>query len=226
MAEQWYYTRNDKRFGPCTSTQLKQLALSGNLSRNDLIWREGMQEWAPADRLSGIFPQGLPTVPPPPPIARPPSPVADAALSSLPRINTAPGGQRTATAISDPEATNVFAIAGLSLGVTGAVISIVPCVFLMGIAPDVLGILFSIIALTRVNAKTGGGKGMALGGLACGLVGVLLWFAQMNHINNVAQIFQNDMKKAGQEFDREMKKAGQEFDRDMNKFKRDMNRRF
>jgi hypothetical protein len=226
MAENWYYIRNNQRFGPCTSSELKQLALSGNLSRHDLIWKEGMQVWSPADCLAGLFPKGLPPVPPPPPVAKLPSPLAGAAISSLPTIDTTPSAQRTAAAIGTPDSSNAFAIAGLSLGVTGAVISIVPCVFLVGIAPDVLGILFSIIALTRVNVRTGGGKGMALGGLACGLVGVLLWFAQMSHINNVTETFHDEMKKAGQEWNREMRKAGQEFERDMDQLRRDMNRRF
>jgi hypothetical protein len=59
---QWYYARNDKQHGPVTAADLKQLAASGQLHAVDLIWREGMEEWTPAGRLKGLFPDARPGV--------------------------------------------------------------------------------------------------------------------------------------------------------------------
>lgn len=55
MAE-WYYAQNDEQLGPVTATALKQMAQQGRLRRDDLIWREGMQRWAPAHKVRGLFP--------------------------------------------------------------------------------------------------------------------------------------------------------------------------
>ncbi len=56
MAEvQWYYARNDQQFGPVSAAELKQLADAGRLSPDDLLWREGMESWATAINLRGLF---------------------------------------------------------------------------------------------------------------------------------------------------------------------------
>jgi type IV pilus assembly protein PilA len=56
MAEvQWYYARNDQQFGPVSAAELKQLADGGNLSPDDLLWREGMDAWTTAINLRGLF---------------------------------------------------------------------------------------------------------------------------------------------------------------------------
>jgi hypothetical protein len=52
---QWTYAQNGQQFGPVTSTQLKQLAAQGQLGGNDLVWREGMTEWAQAGTVKGLF---------------------------------------------------------------------------------------------------------------------------------------------------------------------------
>jgi hypothetical protein len=52
---QWYYARNDKQFGPVTAVELKQLADGGELAPDDLLWREGMENWTTAVNLRGLF---------------------------------------------------------------------------------------------------------------------------------------------------------------------------
>jgi hypothetical protein len=51
----WYYARGNKQIGPVGSTELKQLAAAGQLRPNDLVWREGLTEWAPASSVRGLF---------------------------------------------------------------------------------------------------------------------------------------------------------------------------
>ena len=73
MADQWHFSINGNQSSPVSSSELKQLASCGKLSRTDLIWKEGMANWIPAEKLKGLFPiQGTaaPTqmLPPPPPL--------------------------------------------------------------------------------------------------------------------------------------------------------------
>lgn len=60
----WYYAVEGERKGPVTSAELKRLADSGKLKASDLVWKEGMSEWAPAKKLKGLFPD-TPNAPPP-----------------------------------------------------------------------------------------------------------------------------------------------------------------
>lgn len=52
----WYYAKNDQQLGPLTPTELRKLAESGGLLPADLIWRDGMESWAPASKVKGLFP--------------------------------------------------------------------------------------------------------------------------------------------------------------------------
>jgi hypothetical protein len=62
MAEQWYYTRpgNRERLGPVGKDVLRNLASSGELSPQALVWRVGMAQWAPASTVAGLFASGAP----------------------------------------------------------------------------------------------------------------------------------------------------------------------
>lgn len=51
----WYYARDNKQMGPVSSAELKNLADAGQLQPDDLVWREGLTEWAPARSVRGLF---------------------------------------------------------------------------------------------------------------------------------------------------------------------------
>lgn len=55
MADEWYYGIGDKRLGPVSSLELKRLADAGQLGAGDLVWKEGMAQWAPARAVKGLF---------------------------------------------------------------------------------------------------------------------------------------------------------------------------
>lgn len=82
MAEQWYYTRQGQRFGPLSSEQMRQLAVAGQLQQGDLVWTEGMNEWAPAGRFPQLFTSALAAGPASPVAA--PSPGVPATAASAP----------------------------------------------------------------------------------------------------------------------------------------------
>jgi hypothetical protein len=55
MSEMWYYNRGGATVGPVSAPDLKQLASSGQLVPTDLVWKEGMRDWVPAEQLKGLF---------------------------------------------------------------------------------------------------------------------------------------------------------------------------
>jgi hypothetical protein len=55
MAELWYYTQEGLAQDPVTKAELQQLAGSGLLKPNDLVWTEGMPQWIRASVAGGLF---------------------------------------------------------------------------------------------------------------------------------------------------------------------------
>jgi hypothetical protein len=64
MSEQWYYSHEGQELGPVSAAQLKQLAEDGSLKATDLVWREGMDDWAPAGQVKGLVAAFVPDAPP------------------------------------------------------------------------------------------------------------------------------------------------------------------
>ena len=52
----WHYAQNDTQKGPVTFDELKSLVASGNINGSDLVWTDGMKEWAPAHTVAGLPP--------------------------------------------------------------------------------------------------------------------------------------------------------------------------
>ena len=44
----WYYARGDQRLGPVDVNEMRALAARGELDGEDLVWTDGMADWAPA----------------------------------------------------------------------------------------------------------------------------------------------------------------------------------
>jgi len=55
MADLWYYTQEGRAQDPVTKRELQQLAGSGLLKPNDLVWTEGMPQWIRASVAGGLF---------------------------------------------------------------------------------------------------------------------------------------------------------------------------
>ncbi|MEZ6131201.1 MAG: GYF domain-containing protein [Planctomycetaceae bacterium] len=67
MAANWHYAKGGEKHGPITSAQLKEMAVNGQLSPDDLVWREDMKEWRKASTVKGLLPEQVSTTSPPPP---------------------------------------------------------------------------------------------------------------------------------------------------------------
>ena len=72
MSGQWFITRNNQRYGPYVWEQLIEYAANGNIAPDDLIWGEGMTEWAIATSIAGLFPTFKPESFESPPEKNPP----------------------------------------------------------------------------------------------------------------------------------------------------------
>jgi hypothetical protein len=70
-SSQWYYLLDGQRQGPISGDRLHELVRTGMLSPEDLVWREGMDDWLPARSLGLTAATGRTTPPPPPPSAPP-----------------------------------------------------------------------------------------------------------------------------------------------------------
>ena len=76
--DQWLYSKgDDHQKGPVSAKELQRLAESGELHADDLLWKEGMNEWLLASKLKGLkFPTAEP------PASRPPKTLDKDSLKS------------------------------------------------------------------------------------------------------------------------------------------------
>jgi len=105
----WYYAQGDEENGPVTAVQLKALAEQGKLRPSDLVWKEGMEDWKPANEVRGLFsaeaaekaappsetPAEAPSAPPSPSIATPSG--SSAGFSGAPSFQTSPRPSKRAS---------------------------------------------------------------------------------------------------------------------------------
>jgi hypothetical protein len=79
---EWFYAKNNQQRGPVSPAELRQLAQSGQLAPEDLVWRQGLDDWTAASRVKGLF-DGEPsaavrdTPPSETAVKEPPAPVRD-----------------------------------------------------------------------------------------------------------------------------------------------------
>jgi hypothetical protein len=103
----WYYAIEDQEKGPVTAAQLKGLAASGQLNPDDLVWREGLDDWKPAREVSGLFTgtaakTSTRTSEPAPPPATEPAKSKEPALAPQRQPAETPHEPETAPQVSQP----------------------------------------------------------------------------------------------------------------------------
>ena len=54
--DRWHYEDQGERRGPVSIGELKQLATSGQIHPESLVWKRGMADWSPASEVDGLFP--------------------------------------------------------------------------------------------------------------------------------------------------------------------------
>ncbi len=69
--EQWFVARDGNQQGPFSSDDLRRMVAAGQLAPTDMVWKEGLKDWAPASALRGLFPSAQPRLTPATPAAIP-----------------------------------------------------------------------------------------------------------------------------------------------------------
>jgi GYF domain 2 len=59
----WFYSTDAQRMGPISEAQLDELLHSGKISRDPLVWREGMTDWQPLSAACQGAPPPIPGMP-------------------------------------------------------------------------------------------------------------------------------------------------------------------
>ncbi|HEU0008763.1 MAG TPA: DUF4339 domain-containing protein [Verrucomicrobiae bacterium] len=63
----WFYVQNGSRIGPVPLAHFDDLVRSGRITRQTLVWREGLANWQPFGSITAA-PSSLPSPPAPPPL--------------------------------------------------------------------------------------------------------------------------------------------------------------
>ncbi len=78
------------------------------------------------------------------------------------------------------EKMNAMGLVGMILGILAVIISFIPCLGAYAIFPGVVGIIFSVLGMKKVQ------KGMAIAGLVCSIVGTSVAAWQWYVLNQAA----------------------------------------
>ena len=52
---EWYWTEQDRRRGPCSGRELKELLANGRVQPMTLVWRQGLSDWVAAKTVKSLF---------------------------------------------------------------------------------------------------------------------------------------------------------------------------
>ena len=167
---QWFYARDGARHGPVPQDELQRLAAAGALRPHDLVWREGMAQWLPAQQATDFFGPAAelpPPLPPQPPHAAPGA-FAPPNLHA-PYPPQKPLGEDPGVRMLLPVGRSGWAIAAGYLGL----FSVLGC-----FAP--VSVVVSIIAMRDIRAHPERhGMGRAVFGLVMGILGCIILVAMI-----------------------------------------------
>jgi len=149
---EWYYAKEDEQFGPVPETELKALLQSGEVTGEDLVWADDMDDWQAAADLETLWTIDLPEIP---------------AAAPVPARVPVPPPARVPETVFEPmqagPATHPLAVVSFVLGV----VSVFLCQFLI---PEILAVVLGHVALRQIKANPDKyvGRGWALAGTVLG----------------------------------------------------------
>lgn len=180
---QWYYAHGGQQKGPVPLSELQRLAANGEFdSENDLVWKEGMDDWKPAstvDEVAAAFapppaeapsfeaaPEGAPPAPAPAPAASP-------APSSLGAPAEPPYGTTSQAPAPSGVPSSGMAVASMVCGILSLVTC---CLWFVGLPLAIVAIVLGHLSVSRAKADPAayGGRGQARAGLITGYIAIPL----------------------------------------------------
>lgn len=60
----WYVMQGEQQLGPYTGQQLAEYAAQGSITRESMVWAEGMPDWIQAAQVENLFPAAQPATTP------------------------------------------------------------------------------------------------------------------------------------------------------------------
>lgn len=159
---EWFYVKNGVREGPVSDEQLQQAVRSGAIQPADLVWRQGMPQWAPAGSAPELFVGTLP----PPGVA---APLAVPYYTARQEPSTAGIGQDAGMRMLLPVGRSGWAIAAGYLGLLSVLA-----------VPGPFALLFGILAIREMKQHPERhGMGRAIFGIIMGVLGTCLLIAMV-----------------------------------------------
>jgi hypothetical protein len=157
----YHIERNGEPLGIYAEEDIPEALFSGDLKLSDLVWCEGMEGWEPVSELVEI--EELPQHVRPSGPRRPPSFVKGAPVAFSPLPKSAPLPPPPSVFAAPKSESSGYAIVSLALGISS---------LCAGLVTGLPAIIFGIIALKKIKGSGGrqGGRGLAFGGMAAGLV--------------------------------------------------------
>lgn len=143
----WYFESEDGQQGPMTLTELRAVVGNGRTVLDDLVWRDGWDDWRSVEQVPEI---------------------ADLLLRRAEQTMVT-DATRMVDVPAPGEGKSNLAMISLVLGIIVLVLSCVPPFGFMGIIPLIIG----VFALIEINKKGLQGTGLAYGGIALGIVASL-----------------------------------------------------
>lgn len=175
----WFYSKGGQQHGPVNSVGLKELADSGRLHPDDLVWKEGMAQWGRTSHVEGLF------VPSP---AKPAVDTPNEAVSPAPLQYETPARFRGSPVGTSRPAIASLACAGLipvmflctlygwvEFGPTGNHTD--PPIYIMVFVSLFFWLfahIFGIIGIRDTRGGQRGGRGLAIAGLVLATIFMLI----------------------------------------------------
>ncbi len=160
----WYYSKSGTQLGPVEEADLRSKLAIGEVSPNDLVWREGMTDWQPAAKVPELgavaaHPQNNPTLPVT--SGTPPSPYAPPGMQSYVPQQAIPGAGKATTS--------------MVLGIVSLVLSMCGCYSLLLVIPcAIMAVVFGnqVKALVAANQAPVTELGKAKAGVIMGWIAI------------------------------------------------------
>jgi hypothetical protein len=172
----WFYHAGGQQYGPVPATEIRRLLSAGDLSPDDMVWREGLENWLAIAKVPELSPRSAAAGGRAARARRSPAAVTAMCLALAPWPLYALGVLAFAVAAASAKHRSLTPDDLFGVVVGGAILS-----FALNVSWFVLStlaVIFGGVALAQVSNPDNrlSGYGMAVTGLVLGIVNAVLLF--------------------------------------------------
>ena len=167
---EWYYAKKNEQRGPVSGSTLRSMIISGEVAGTDLVWRNGMQDWAPAAEIRDFEPDQETEIE---------SPAVSQDPSQVPKMVGQPLDYTDPSQFFPDPPVSVRAKVSLVCGIVG----VMGCMMIVPVLASIAAVVLGNLARREKALDPGQpkrGDGVALAGVIRGYIGILLtvvWLA-------------------------------------------------